>query len=620
MRNIIRVSFTLLLISFFGCAHQNNNIESDEYFAGISEGVKYQGTFTGAEVEQGLTNAHAIGDLSGLLVGDGADGFSAANTVALLMSALTDEGAFADDLLGYADDAAVLAGIGAEGDLANSAGLAAALSDETGTGVAVFGTSPTFTTQITIGSDAITTAIAAYLAQINQDLGTGDDVAFNSVTIGATSVSEADAEDLTRAAIVWTDIASATNVVIGSYKNIALTGSTTVTNFYVSDAEPTEDRWIRVKFNGSVAIDFTSSGIEAIYRTDDYTPLAEEQLTFFYDTDDNPVDAQWHCIDAPRAVTTISAAGLIASDGAGGANARTLTGTANQVTVTNGTGSAGNPTLSLPGDLAGIDSIDATGAVDMDYGSVDVTDHTFVSDGGTVVIDGTIDVPDADDPYVSFIPSTASDSSWWIGVNHDSEGDDDDVLEFRQSLTPGTNVRYAINVTGVTKKKWITPKELELDGTNPPTLSDYGTDGQTNISALQFDADGGSTGDDIAYYEWRVPDGYITDSLRLNVEYTFSTAEDAADEAQFDFTVNAVAAGEALDAAGTALADQTTVISDASADNGNRHFTQYNIEVEDIEVDDLVVIQIVVDESASALANSGTLDVTGLELEWESTE
>jgi hypothetical protein len=42
------------------------------------------------------------------------------------------------------------------------------------------------------------------------------------------------------------------------------------------------------------------------------------------------------------------------------------------------------------GALLGVDSIDATGAVDMDYGSADVTDHTFTSDGGTVVIDGGI--------------------------------------------------------------------------------------------------------------------------------------------------------------------------------------------------------------------------------------
>lgn len=47
--------------------------------------------------------------------------------------------------------------------LANSTGLASALSDETGTGVAVFGTSPTFTTQITIGSGTITATEAGYI-------------------------------------------------------------------------------------------------------------------------------------------------------------------------------------------------------------------------------------------------------------------------------------------------------------------------------------------------------------------------------------------------------------------------------------------------------------------------
>jgi len=84
--------------------------------------------------------------------------------------------------------------------------------------------------------------------------------------------------------------------------------------------------------------------------------------------------------------------------------------------------------------------------------------------------------------------------------------------------------------------------------------------------------------------------------------------------------VNSVGAGEALDAAGTALADQATVITDATADAGKLHITQYNIEVEDILIDDLVTIEIVVDESASGLANSGTLDVLYFEIEWESTE
>ena len=47
---------------------------------------------------------------------------------------------------------------GKQSTLTNSAGLLAALNDETGTGVAVFGTSPTFTTGITVPNDSISAA------------------------------------------------------------------------------------------------------------------------------------------------------------------------------------------------------------------------------------------------------------------------------------------------------------------------------------------------------------------------------------------------------------------------------------------------------------------------------
>jgi len=173
---------------------------------------------------------------------------------------------------------------------------------------------------------------------------------------------------------------------------------------------------------------------------------------------------------------------------------------------------------------------------------------------------------------------------------------------------------------GQTRKVKFVPKDVELDGTEAPALTDIGTDGQCNVSALAFDADGGGS-DDSVYISWQVPDGYIDDSATLLIAYTFSTAEDAADEAQFDFTVDAVAAGETIDAAGTATADQTTVISDASADNGKLHITEYDcIEKEEIDVDDFVTIKITVDVSASALAASGTLDVLYFEIEYESTE
>jgi hypothetical protein len=51
------------------------------------------------------------------------------------------------------------------------------------------------------------------------------------------------------------------------------------------------------------------------------------------------------------AVAGLSTTGLIARSGAGTATTRTITGTANQIAVTNGDGVAGNPTLSLPADV-----------------------------------------------------------------------------------------------------------------------------------------------------------------------------------------------------------------------------------------------------------------------------
>jgi len=87
--------------------------------------------------------------------------------------------------------------------------------------------------------------------------------------------------------------------------------------------------------------------------------------------------------NAATVTTNANLTGEVTSVG----NAATI---ADSITVTGwvlGTSSATQLTV---GALAGVDSIDATGAVDMDYGSADVTDHTFTSDGGTVILDGSI--------------------------------------------------------------------------------------------------------------------------------------------------------------------------------------------------------------------------------------
>ena len=54
----------------------------------------------------------------------------------------------------------------------------------------------------------------------------------------------------------------------------------------------------------------------------------------------------------PDGLAGLSTTGLVARTGSGTAATRTITGTANQVTVTNGDGVSGNPTLSLPQSIA----------------------------------------------------------------------------------------------------------------------------------------------------------------------------------------------------------------------------------------------------------------------------
>lgn len=277
--------------------------------------------------------------------------------------------------------------------------------------------------------------------------------------------------------------------------------------------------------------------------------------------------------------------------------------------------------------------IDITSNADIDITTTGAAgeDITLTNTGGSVNINATeaaagqVAIAASGTVAGNAVTVTTTDGGIQLTAGGASNGDigitagDDMTLTSTGTLTL-TGASSVVFTNGQTRMVNYYPNDFTLDGTAPPTLIEYGTDGQAQVGALSFDADGGSTGDDLAFINWVVPDGYIADSARLNVYYTFSTAEDAADEAQFDFAVNAVAAGEAVDAAGTALADQATVIADASADNGKVHVTQYNIEVEDIAVNDLVTILVSVDESASALANSGTLDVLYAQIEYESTE
>ncbi len=173
---------------------------------------------------------------------------------------------------------------------------------------------------------------------------------------------------------------------------------------------------------------------------------------------------------------------------------------------------------------------------------------------------------------------------------------------------------------GQTRSIIYMPGDVELDGTSPPGTTSIGTTAQAQFDTLGFDANPDATGDDFVFINWVVPAGYVADSGDLHVYWSHSNAEDAADEIDIDGTVNAVAPGESLDVAGTAMTAVTSVIADASTNAGKLVKTSLDIEVEDIAVGDLVCIMFFVDESASLLAASGTADVHYFEITYESTE
>lgn len=113
----------------------------------------------------------------------------------------------------------------------------------------------------------------------------------------------------------------------------------------------------KVSFPGFGTTAGTAAEGNDVRLSDARTPLAHNQAWSTITTTPTTLsgygitDAQGSDADL-TALAGLSANGLIARTGSGTAAARTITGTANQVIVTNGDGVAGNPSLSLPQSIA----------------------------------------------------------------------------------------------------------------------------------------------------------------------------------------------------------------------------------------------------------------------------
>lgn len=153
----------------------------------------------------------------------------------------------------------------------------------------------------------------------------------------------------------WTDIASAATVDLGAAgaNNIRITGTTTITAF--GTAMDGLERTVR--FAGALTLTHNATSL--------ILPGAANITTAAGDTAivKSLGGGNWVCLmyqpaegyqryDADLlAYAGLSTTGMVSRTGAGSAATRSITGTANEITSTNGDGVAGAPTLSLPSAL-----------------------------------------------------------------------------------------------------------------------------------------------------------------------------------------------------------------------------------------------------------------------------
>ena len=133
--------------------------------------------------------------------------------------------------------------------------------------------------------------------------------------------------------------------------------------------------------------------------------------------------------------------------------------------------------------------IDGYGAIDIDYGSADITDHTFVSDGGTLVLDGVITLTSLD------IISNATDDT----IRLASE-DADSVVEIYSAFT--TNGDATLQLTA----------DADADAGDRMAIVH---DGATNSMFFQSDTDSDNT---LATILTLAKTGAITTTAAINAD------------------------------------------------------------------------------------------------------
>lgn len=161
-----------------------------------------------------------------------------------------------------------------------------------------------------------------------------------------TSVLDISSGDVTKLVQSWTAFTAADATPdVSTAMHWKTADTTTITDF---DGTPTDGQQLIVYCGHAGTIDLTSSGIVAYNRSTDWTMTAGAIIYFIYQTD------TWYALNIPDAVVEISTNGFLTRTGVGTASARTFVG-GDSITMTNGDGVSGNPSVAVTLDASGFD-------------------------------------------------------------------------------------------------------------------------------------------------------------------------------------------------------------------------------------------------------------------------
>lgn len=372
-----------------------------------------------------------------------------------------------------------------------SAQLAGVISDETGSGVLVFGTDPTFTTRINVPEIKATGA-----GGVDIHNNTGGQVALFGAGGGT-----------------GTSLYGAVNIGNASADYIQIQGGTAVTTFTATGSSADIDITSapkgagKFKVTGNVNVSgLTASQITATNASKDlvsldtatYPSLTElsyvKGVTSAIQTQLNAKQASDTTLTALAAYNTN---GLLTQTAADTFTGRTLTGTANQITVTNGDGVSGNPTLSLPSDvlIPTVLTIPNTGLHILD---TNATHDLIIAPGSNLTADRTLTLTTGDTNMIvdftavtdEYVLAYDSGTNTWRGVAGGAGGGANTALSnlasvaINTTLVSDTDNTDALGTTAIAWSDLFLGSGAVIQFNSAPSTSDVTITHSSNLLTI----------------------------------------------------------------------------------------------------------------------------------------